>query len=257
MSDYTIKDENRDRETGELQSFLLIWDDKPPEMKTASPENYLLYVEGLYDFLSGDKAVILSENPKIIVAPTNREHSYIISVDGETIETTPSEAERVLQGVMDVVDQGDTSTITDVHADLLSSQVRRKLIDAAYHTFSESEQSRIERAPNGWLIDGYYHVDWSANIYARDGGDTAYERGGGGVVETDQSKELVQVGFPEIPEPMEISVGDDTYTFTDREMLFLKKVKFILHRTDYHSDMPFWRHLDVKNDAIPQSEVDE
>jgi len=29
-------------------------------------------------------------------------------------------------------------------------------------------------------------------------------------------------------------------------------VKWILHRTEFHSDIPFWLHIDSKNNAVPE-----
>jgi len=255
MRQYEIIDENRDKQTGELQSFLLLWEDGEPEMKNASPENTLLYLHDLYEFLNGDNAVILNEDdPEVIVAPTGMEYAYMLRVRGHTVETTPNQAENVLQGVMDVVENGDLSKILSVHRDIVSTQARQSLINALYETFSSRERKRIERVANGWLIDGFYLVDWKGNLYSKDDdpeeGD--YERQGSKAVKTDKSYELVMLRQRgSVPEPSVVTINGKTHELTEREMLFLAKVKWILGRTDYHPDIPFWSYIDRKNNAVP------
>lgn len=255
MRDYEIVDENKDRNTGELQSFLLIWDDGEPEMKNATPENTLLFKHGLYEFLNGNNAVILNDDdPEVIVAPTGMEYAYMLRVRGHTVETTPNQAEDVLQGVMDVVEHGDLSTILDVHREIVSTQARQTLINALYETFSPSDKQRIDRVANGWLIDGFYLVNWKGNLYTADDdpeeGD--YERQGSSAVKTDKSYELVilkQRG--DVPDPVTVTINGTKHELTEREMLFLAKVKWVLSRTTYHPDIPFWKYIDRKNNAVP------
>ncbi|AGM11464.1 hypothetical protein M199_gp202 [Halogranum tailed virus 1] len=254
MRDYEIVDENRDRNTGELQSFLLIWDNGEPEMKNATPENTLLFKHGLYEFLNGNNAVILNDDdPEVIVAPTGMEYAYMLRVRGHTVETTPNQAESVLQGVMDVVEHNDLSTILSVHREIVSTQARQTLINALYETFSASDKKRITKAANGWLVDGFYLVDWKGNLYTKDDdpdeGD--YERQGSQAVQTDKSYELVMLRPGDVPDPVTVTINGSKHELTEREMLFLAKVKWILGRTKYHPDMPFWLYLDTKNNAKP------
>jgi len=255
MRDYEVVDENRDASTGELQSFLIIWENGEPEIKNATPENYLLFIEELYEFLNGNNAVVLKEDdPEIIVAPTGEEYSYFVSVDGKTVESTPGMSEDVLQGVMDVIENERYDKIKNVHWNMLKTQVRHSVINTAYHTFSDNEKRRITRASNGWLVDGFYLIDWNANLYSKNDEEMdTYERSGSDAIPSDKSYELVMLSQrSETPEPQEMIVNGDTYTFTEREMLFLAKVTWILHRTEYHKDIPFWLHVDSKNNAIPE-----
>jgi len=255
MREYEIVDENRDRNTGELQSFLLIWDNGEPEMKNATPENTLLFKHGLYEFLNGNNAVILNEDdPEVIVAPTGMEYAYMLRVRGHTVETTPNQAENVLKGVMEVVENGDLSKILSVHRSIVSTQARQSLINALYETFSPSDKNRITKAANGWLIDGFYLVDWKANLYTKDDDpdESDYERQGSKAVKTDKSYELVMLKQRgSVPDPVTVTVNGNTHELTEREMLFLAKVKWILGRTKNHPDIPFWLYLDEKNNATP------
>lgn len=251
--DYDIIDKNYDKKSGELQSFLIL-NDGQPELKNATPENYLLYIEGLYSFLNGDRAVVLSEKPSIVVAPTGDAYSYILSVDGETVETTPGQAEDVLDGVKQVVESGDWSKIQSVHKTVLDIQVRRKLINQLYFTFSNVEQQRIKRATNGWLIDGFYLVNWQANLYSKEGERQTYDVRGGSTVEVDKTHELVKLdrGNYEFPDGHTATIGGNDYTLSERELLFLTKVKWVLGRTEYHGDIPFWKWIDETNNATPE-----
>lgn len=255
MREYEVVDENRDASTGELQSFLIIWENGEPEIKNATPENYLLFIEELYEFLNGSNAVILKEDdPEIIVAPTGEAYSYFISVDGSTVESTPSMSEDVLQGVMDVIEHGRYDKIKNVHWNIAKTQVRQSIINASYHTFDAEDKKRISRVSNGWLIDGFYLIDWNANLYAKDDDETeTYERKGSNAVSSDKSYELVMLSQRgDVPDVQEMTVRGETYTFTEREMLFLAKVTWILHRTEYHPDIPFWLHVDSTNNAVPE-----
>jgi hypothetical protein len=256
MRDYEIIDKNRDSVTGELQSFLIIWEDGEPEMKNATPENYLLYIEELYEFINGNNAVVLKEeSPEIIVSPTGEEYSYFLSVDGHAVESMPAQSEDVLQGVMDVIQDEDYSRITRIHEKIVKTQVRHGLINSLYSTFSESERRRTEIVSNGWLIDGFYLVDWSAGLYTSndESDEDNYERQGGGVVKTDKSYEMVMLSHRgDTLEKQCVAIGGEEYTLTERELFFLSKVKWILHRTEFHSDIPFWLHIDSKNNAVPE-----
>lgn len=69
-------------------------------------------------------------------------------------------------------------------------------------------------------------------------------RGGGGITETDRSYEFVQLSLRRDIDPVEVSIGGDTYRLTEREMLFLSKVKWLLNRRHHHPDKPFWMYAD-------------
>lgn len=253
--DFTVADKSYNKETGELEQFLVFWSGGEPELKRASAENVLLFdpeeelpfENGMYEFLNGKEALLLSEDPEIIVAPTGNEYAYILRVRGNTVETTPDQAEAVLQGVLDAATDSNTDRIMSVYDDIMASSVRRRVINALYHTFDET--NRIEVASNGWLIDEFYLVDWTASIYTKeddpDEGD--YVRSGGQAVKKDDSYEFVHLRMHRNSrelEQIEVTISGDTYRLTEREMLFLAKVKWMLNRRHYHPDIPFWMTTD-------------
>lgn len=255
MKDFTIADKSYNKETGELQQFLVFWAGGEPELKRASAENVLLFDpenelpfdNGMYEFLNGQQALLVSEEPEVLIAPTGNEYAYILRVRGNTVETTPNQAEEVLTGVLEVAKDEGPGRLLDLYNEIMSTQVRRHVINALLDTFQQSE--RIEVAPNGWLIDDYYLVDWNASLYTKDDdpdeGD--YVRSGGSAVQKDTSYEFVQLrmGYDaRDPDPVSIKLNGEEYRLTEREMLFLAKVKWMLNRRYYHPDEPFWMKAD-------------
>lgn len=250
-----IIDKSYNKESGELQQFTIIADTGQPDLKKATAENILLYdpedelpfEDGMRSFLSGDEALVLSESdPEVMVAPTTNEYCYILRVKGSTVETTPNQAERVLSGIKDAAIDREFKPLVDLYDHIMSTQVRRGVVNALLDTFDE--QDRIESNNNGWLIDDFYLVDWTASMYFKhdDPDEPDVKRGGGGVRETDRSYEFVQLNLRRDVDPIEVSIGGETFRLTEREMLFLAKVKWLLDRRHYHPDRPFWMYADKR-----------
>lgn len=250
MREYEIIHENVDRDTGELMSFLLLWDDgSTPELKHASPRNVLLYKHELYNFLNGDDAVIISEeNPRIVVASIE-EYMYMLSIDGVVVEATEKYAEDVLVGINEAIRTGSFDKLQRVHKSIKSLQVRKKLVNTLKDTFDES--SRIQIVDRGWLIDGFFIVDWEGKLYSRDDDGSGEIRQGNKTVETDKTYELVILRCGSSPEPVEVCIGGTNYTLSEQEMLFLSKVTWVLNRTNYHPNLPMWKYIDKKFGASP------
>lgn len=254
IKEFTIADTSYNQETGELEQFLVFWAGGEPELKPATVENILLFDPedelpfdgGMYEFLNGETALILSEEPEVIVAPTQNEYAFMIRVSGEVVETTPVQAERVLEGVLDVSNGGDLDRIIELHRDIMNTQVRRNVVNSLHQTFDEAD--RIERMSNGWLIDDYYLVDWSASVYTKDDdlNEDDYVRRGSNV-KKDGSYEFVQLRMARgsrDSNPVTVTISGEKYGLSEREMLFLAKVKWLLSRRHYHPDKPFWMTAD-------------
>jgi hypothetical protein len=250
---FEILDRNRDTESGELLSFLVM-EDGEPIPKKATAENILLYEHGLKEFLSGQHAVIVSNNsPEVVLAPTGNDKAYLLRVNGNTVETTPAEAADLLESLKDVV-EADNSVERDsgvekmvsVYDNIISTQVRRWLVRAMLRTFDAGEQQRVEEIDRGWLVDGFYLVDWNASLYTieDDPDEDDYTVGGGGATAVDRSYEFLELTPEESPEAHEVRIDGDEYRLSEREMLFLSKVRLMLDRRYYHNDMPFWKYND-------------
>lgn len=247
-----ILDVSRDNDTDEITQFLIL-ENGQPETKIATPENLLLYDPadelpfegGLNDFLSGSNALRVSSEPEIVVKQSNDEYSYMLSVDDNLVETTPNQAEELLRGVYGAMADDDETRLANLHREILETQVRRPIVNALKKTFDERE--RIEIVANGWLIDAFYLVDWNANLYGAndDPQEGDYVRSGGKAVKKDTTYELCDLsGNLSVIDGFSVTLGGDEYSLTERELLFLSKVKWVLHRRHYHPDEAFWRYVD-------------
>lgn len=251
----SIIDKSYNKETNELEQFTVIRDNGEPDLVKATTENVLLwdpenalpFEDGLQGFLSGGEALVFSEeDPEVIVAPTNNEYCYLLRVRENTVETTPKQAERALLAIKDASIDGDVSGLIDLYDHIMSTQVRRGVIDVLMGTFEE--QDRISKIGRGWLVDDFYLVNWQASMYARhdDPDEKDVKRGGGGVTTVDKSYEFVQLNLRRDIEPVEVQIGGETFRLTEREMLFLAKIKWLLGRREYHPDRPFWMFADKR-----------
>ena len=263
MREFTIADKSYNNETGELEQFLVFWSGGEPELKTASVENILLFDPedelpfdgGMYEFLNGETALILSEDPEVIVAPTKNEYAFMIRVRGNVVETTAQQAEQVLQGVLDVSNGDEPNDIIALYHTIMDEQVRQDLVSSLYGTFDEAD--RIKKMSNGWLIDDFYLVDWTASVYTKDDDpqEDDYIRQGSSV-KKDGSYEFVKLSINRVArdiDPVSVRISDDTYQLSEREMLFLAKVKWLLSRRHYHPDQPFWMTADQHASVDPET----
>ena len=252
MSD--VIDISRDRDTGEITQFT-VFENGQPELKNASAENLLLYDpeevlpfdNGMAGFIQGSDALILSESdPEIMVAPTSDEYCYILRVDGNTIETTADYAETILVGIKEAALNQNYSPLQQAYDNIIAEQVRRDLINVLHKTFDD--QDRIDITSSGWLIDDFYLVDWNASMYAKTDNPDEVDviRRGSGVVEADRSYEFVELRMNRDIEPVKVSINGNIYRLSEREMLFLSKVNWLLDRRHYHPDQPFWKFADKR-----------
>lgn len=248
-----VLDVSRDDDSNEITQFLILGDDGQPATKVASPENLLLYDPedelpfdgGMHDFLSGESAFRLSD--EVVVGQGGDEYSYVLSVNENMVETTPEQADELLRGVYDAIAQDDVSGLKSLHQQIIKNQVRRNIVNILAQTYEECH--RIEIVANGWLIDDFYLVDWDASMYAKnddpDEDDYVRDRSASGGVSKDTSYEFVRLNHSvSSGDAMEVDIDGTTYMLSEREMLFLSKVKWLLHRRHYHPDTPFWDYAE-------------
>lgn len=247
MKEYEILDKNTDKD-GNLESFLIVWEDGEPELKNGSVVNELLFIDELYSFIGGETGVILNQDPFVAVQPTEQERTYLVTVNDTTITSYPDTSSRLLEGVKEVIDGEGLDSILLLHEELMQSQVRRGFINSLLETFTLEEQERIDLYSNGWLIDGMYLVNWDAELYQYNDSEEHYEVGINGTVSVDTRHELVGVDTHEsISDDVEIIVNDVSYNLTEKECKFLTKVKWLLGREEHHSDIPFWVNADKES----------
>ena len=246
MKSYEIVDKNYDKTTGELQSFLLIWDDGEPEIKSATPQNYLLYIDELYGFLDGDEALVFDDNgTRISVLRADSNTSYYLSIDNTTVIVDGRRAERLLTGIKAARERGVYSMLRAVHEQVLKTQVRQHIINLLYDTFEEDDRRRISISDTGWVIDEYYFLDWSASIYSKEDDieEPDYTRVNNEAVKSDRSYQLVQLRHNSDMDDVRVSINGESYELTEIEITFLSKARWLLDRHEYHPDVPFWMYM--------------
>jgi len=150
----------------------------------------------------------------------------------------------VLEGVKDAAVNNSIEGLVDVYDDIMATQVRREVVNALIETFEQRE--RIERTSSGWIVDDFFIIDWTASMYAKtdDKDSPDVIRSGSKVVEADRSFEFVQLKINREIEPVTVSINGESYRLTEREMLFLGKVNWLLDRRHYHPDDEFWMNVD-------------
>jgi hypothetical protein len=240
---------SRDDDTGEITQFLVM-DDGMPSTKNATPTNLLLYDPadklpfggGLKQFVDGSEALRLSGDPSVILGQTGDQKSYVLAVDEHPVETLPSQSDEVLQGLYEALAHDDLSGLTDMHERIMEQQVRRDVVCPLATTFDERE--RILVVENGWLVDGFFLVDWSAKMYAAndDPEEGDFVRSSGKAVKKVRTYEFVQFerDVSNAVSSETVVIDGEEYELTEREMVFLTKVTWLLWREHYHPDEAFW-----------------
>lgn len=211
-----------------------------------TPENVLLYVHGLREFLDGEKGAVVSEDPYVAVQKTNAQSVYRITVDERPVESMPGQADDVLEALRDAIEDNDLDPLIDIYEEIIDSQVRRDVVNALREVLPNINEDRIETNDRGWVIDGYYVVDWTASVYiiTDDPESDDYTVSGRGVSTTDKDHEFVELVPDEAPERQQITLDGETVIVGEREMMFLSKVEWLLNRTDYHPDKSFWMYTE-------------
>jgi len=201
--------------------------------------------DGISGFFNDGEALMLSEDdPQLYVVPTEDDNRFAIYYDGKMVETMPKQSVDVLEALYTAVIDKDIRDVLSVYDDIMSSQVRRNVINAIHPTFEESD--RIDVIERGWLIDDLLLIDWSASMYAKHDDPTEPDvvRKGDIVDTVDRSYEFVQLRTSLDITPVTIRIGDTRVRMTEREIMFLAKVRWVLNRRDYHPDVPFWYYVD-------------
>lgn len=240
---YEILDTQEDS-SGEVQSFLIYWPETgATERRAGNAHNKLLFQSGLYDFLHASEAIRVNEDPEIIVSSRSNEHSYLLRVKGDVVETTPHMSQDVLEGVDAAID-GNEQPLLDVYQDIRENHVRQDVINALVHLFGQ-DRHRIQRVANGWLIDGFFVITWDAGLYSTQRGpeEETMVRQGQEVVEADSSHEFVELDLTSNIESEEVTLDGETYLLTEREMLFLAKAEWVLNGPKYHPNKEYWFDL--------------
>jgi hypothetical protein len=241
---YGVRDVNR----GEGNEVLSMLVEEPlghaPHFINGSNENILLYLHEMKEFLEGEHGAVLSQDPYVSVERSPMDSVYVITVGDTSVETMPNQSDDVLEALKECVEKEKLDPITEVYREVLNNQVRRDVIKNVVEVVDTIPDGRIRITPDGVLVDGYYVVDWTASIYVieDDKNEPDYTRSGNKVEVTDKSKEFVSLTTRKKPKEMSITTpSGKKILLGEREMMFLSKVKWLIERTEYHQDEPFWR----------------
>lgn len=218
-------------EGGELSNMFLvkIGDETKPVKNTS--KNKLLYKHGLYDFLYGgdSERKILREEPYVAVKPLDSDGEYRLWWEDSELGVTvqPRKSERLLGGIVDVLEHNDYTQIKSVYQQILNNQVRRQIINPLSILYPQSE---VIPSDDGWVIRGLFKVTWDAKVYliGKDLDEGDYRRRGEDVVETDESIEFLTLEPNEEPERKTVKINGNEYTLSNLEMEFLAKVEYLL-----------------------------
>lgn len=218
-------------EGGELANMFLVKIDGETKPVKNTSTNKLLYKYGLYEFLYGGESErkILSEDPYIAVEPLDSDGKYRVWHGDSDLGVTvpPSKSENLLSGIVDALEHDDYSQVEAVYRDIFNNQVRRQVINPLSIMYPQSE---VVPADEGWIIRGLFKVTWDANVYlvGKDLDEGDYRRGGGGVTQTDEPMEWLELEPQTVPEPKTIKINDNQYTLSELEMEFIAKVEYLL-----------------------------
>jgi len=229
---------------GEVMSILLLTDGGT-ELIDGSAENTLLYVHGLREVLEGEQGAKLSEDPYVSVEKTAARSVYRIAVGDRPVESMPHQADDVLEALQAAVEDSNLDPLLDIYEEIIDSQVRRGVVNDLKELLPNIDSDRIEVTDRGWLIDGFYVVDWTASVYVvtDDPNEDDYVIQTSGVGRTERDHEFVELVPSESPERKKVTMPDgESVIVGEREMMFLSKVEWLLNRTSYHPDESFWRY---------------
>lgn len=213
-----------------------------PKLIDGSIENTLLYIHNMGRFLDGDEGALLSRDPHVSIKPTDTESVYKITMGERTVENTPGEAGKVLQALRSAKEDRDLHPLQELYKKIIDKQVRRDVMNDILEVLPSLDTNRVEVTEDGWLVDGFYVLDWEAGVYVDNDTEETYMRGGGGVTTVDKSKEFVDLRQSQDNERKAIKLGGETILLGEQEMLFLKKARWLMQRTTYHPDESFWRY---------------
>jgi len=244
-----------------IVSFVVQKPDGEVSIKKGTAENILLYEHEMYKLFNTEKETTLLQDPEIKIKPSSSSSVYTLTVNGETILTSPKHSNAVMEGVKELVEYDDFDPLMDVWEEIIESQANRMLVDKLFPHIGllDGNRNRVRQTAGGWLIDDYYLVDWTAEIYLAEEGDS-YTLGGGGVVEADKSHEFLEMRGGDNIESFDrqtIRIGDEEHIIGKKEVRFFAKVHWLLNRFDMLQDKPFWIYHERRREAYLNDNIDE
>jgi len=228
---------------GEFGNTYLI-DDGDAQHSVARTSAYeLAYIHGHGDLVFGDSetpATVFEVPPEIRVQSTHSDRVFTLQVDdGRPVQNPPSETDRVLTGVLEIIENDVADTLVHLYEDLLDRQVDTDLINTVQRRYAPVPPASVDITDDGWVIEDMFLLTWLGTVYlvTRNFDEPTY-RVGGGVSRTDEDVEFIGLTPRGEPEPFDYEI--DGETLDEREMLFLWKAYWLATYRERHDDDLFW-----------------
>jgi hypothetical protein len=228
---------------GEFGNSYLIDDGETTRSIARTPAYELAYVYGHADLVFGDTETpptIFDVPPEVRVEPTRSDRVFTLQIDdGRPVQNPPSETDRVLKGVLEIVRNGTADTLAHLYDDLCERQVDKELITRVQRQYAPVPPASVQITDDGWVIEDMFLLTWLGTVYlvTRNFDDPTY-RIGGGISRTDEDVEFIGLTPRGDPDPFELP-GDDE-SLDEREMLFLWKAYWLATYRERHDDDLFW-----------------
>jgi len=161
---------------------------------------------------------------------------YTITVDGDE-RIVPSDYEG---DTLAAVRTEDGERLAELHAQIVSTQVRRDVVGEYLERYVISENNaleamnvgdnapRVEVTREGWVIDDTFLVQWDGDNYLVND-IQVHVRDGNRTVAADESKQAREFSFEAIDGPASVEAPDgDVYELDEREQRFLASVEALL-----------------------------
>lgn len=212
--------------------YLVEYPDGEQRYEPATAVNKALFEDGLYDKVQGGHVYNVSVGPSNVTVELDADienRRFLLWVDDTELPIPTDYADDVIEAFRGATGAAVGSRLYSLYEEILDGQVRRHVVEAFGQRFPSD---RIEQTPDGWVIDDTFVVNYEGENYLVEN-DTVYVRKGGDMVEADESKQAVELGF-QLSDERELATPDgDRISVSQREQRFLATVEALLFPEDY------------------------
>ena len=209
--------------------YLVQYGDGSQVYEPATVVNKALFEDGLYEQIQGRHEYYTDAPGRFstvaLDADVQSQHFVIESELDQTV--IPNDQ---IEDVIDAVRGTTTGTdLFEIQSEILEGQVRQYVVSSFEDRFPED---RVETKANGWVVDDTFLVDYEGNNYLKNA-DTTYKVRGGEVVEANEDKQAVELGFSVDSQRDMTDPNGDEHTLTSTEQEFLATVECLLFPEEY------------------------
>lgn len=186
--------------------------------------------------VQGGLSLVGRDGEEVLFDADFQADEYVITVDGDE-RIVPREYEG---DALAAVRTEDGARLAELHAQIVSTQVRRDVVGEYLERYVLSDSNsleamnfgddaaRVEVTREGWVIDDTFLVQWDGDNYLVNN-IQVHVRDGNRTVEADESKQAREFSFEAIDGPESVEAPDgDVYELDEREQRFLASVEALL-----------------------------